>query len=69
MKSFSIPSMSPRMGRPPLGNKPTQIRLPEEIRERIREIVGVKGMAQFIREAVERELKRREKKAVNNSGT
>jgi predicted DNA-binding protein len=57
------------MGRPPLGNKPTQIRLPEEVRERIREIVGEKGMAAFIREAVERELKRREKKAVNNSGT
>lgn len=49
------------MGRPPLGNKPTQIRLPEEIRERIRDLVGEKGMAQFIREAVERELKRREK--------
>lgn len=55
--------MSPRMGRPPLGNKPTQIRLPEEVRERIREIVGEKGMAQFIREAVEREMKRREKTA------
>ena len=54
--------MAPRMGRPPLGNKPTQIRLPEEVRERIRELVGEKGMAAFIREAVERELKRREKK-------
>lgn len=48
-------------GRPPLGNKATQVRLPEEIREQIRELVGEKGMAQFIREAVERELKRRRK--------
>ena len=68
MTKYSIPPMPPRMGRPPLGNKPTQIRLPEEIRERIREIVGEKGMAQFIREAVERELKRREK-GVNKTGT
>lgn len=51
------------MGRPPLGIKPTQVRLSEETRERIRELVGEQGMAQFIREAVERELKRREKGA------
>lgn len=57
------------MGRPPLGNKATQVRLPEEIRERIRDLVGEKGMAQFIREAVERELKRRERQAVNSTGT
>lgn len=49
------------MGRPPLGNKPTLVRLSEEVRERIRELVGDSGMAQFIREAIERELKRREK--------
>jgi Arc/MetJ-type ribon-helix-helix transcriptional regulator len=49
------------MGRPPLGNKPTIVRLPEEVRERIREMVGDRGMSEFIREAVERELKRREK--------
>jgi predicted DNA-binding protein len=51
------------MGRPPLGIKPTQVRLSEETRERIREIVGEQGMAAFIRDAVERELKRREKGA------
>jgi hypothetical protein len=51
-------------GRPALGNKATQVRLPEEVRERIRELVGEKGMAQFIREAVERELKRRSKQRV-----
>lgn len=64
-----IPDISRRMGRPPLGIKPTQVRLSEETRERIRELVGEQGMAQFIREAVERELKRRERQAVNNSGT
>lgn len=50
-----------RMGRPSLGVKPTVVRLPEEVREAIRELVGDSGMAQFIREAVERELKRRKK--------
>jgi hypothetical protein len=49
------------MGRPPLGNKATQVRLPEEDREQILKLVGEKGMAQFIREAVKRELKRRAK--------
>lgn len=49
------------MGRPPLGNIATQVRLPEEIREQIRDLVGEKGMAQFIREAVEREIKRRKR--------
>lgn len=61
LTNFSIPDTSRRMGRPPLGNKPTVVRLSEEVRERIRELVGDSGMAQFIREAIERELKRREK--------
>jgi len=49
-------------GRPALDVKPTQVRLSEDVREQIRELVGDNGMAQFIREAVERELKRREGK-------
>ena len=55
------------MGRPPL--KPelklqaTVIRLPKTTYERIKALVGEKKMAEFIREAVERELKRREAKA------
>lgn len=49
------------MGRPSMQIKATVVRLPEEVRERIRELVGDSGMAQFIREAVERELKRRER--------
>jgi hypothetical protein len=50
-----------RMGRPALGVKETKVRLTDEQRERIRLLVGEQGMATFIREAVERELKRREK--------
>lgn len=61
MTTFPISDTSRRMGRPPLGNKPTLVRLAEEVRERIRQLVGEQGMAAFIREAVERELKRREK--------
>lgn len=63
MTDFSISDTPRRMGRPPLGNKPTLVRLPEEARERIRALVGESGTAQFIRDAVERELKRREKEA------
>lgn len=51
------------MGRPPMQVKATVVRLPDDTRERIRKLVGDTGMAQFIREAVERELKRRERKA------
>ena len=64
LTNFPIPSTSPRMGRPPLGNKATQVRLSEEVRDRIRGLVGEKGMAQFIREAVDRELRRRERQEV-----
>lgn len=48
------------MGRPPLGVKPTLVRLSNDVRERIRELVGENEMANFIREAIELELKRRE---------
>ena len=54
-----------RMGRPPLSQKsvtqPTMVRLTEAVRERIIALVGDKGMSAFIREAVDAELKRREK--------
>ena len=51
-----------RMGRPPLNIKPTLVRLSAADRERIRKLVGPAGMARFIREAIERELERREGK-------
>jgi metal-responsive CopG/Arc/MetJ family transcriptional regulator len=49
------------MGRPPLGIKPTTVRLPASLLERIDGLMGEHRRAQFIREAVERELERREK--------
>lgn len=50
-----------RMGRPPLGVKPTTIRLPVEIIDRIEAVAGKHKLASFIREAVDHELERREK--------
>lgn len=51
------------MGRPPLGVKETKVRLPEDARRRIVALVGQNRMAEFIREAVEAELVRCERKA------
>lgn len=48
------------MGRPPLNVKETKVRLSEESRRRIEALVGPNRMAEFIREAIEAELKRRE---------
>jgi hypothetical protein len=54
-----------RMGRPPINVKSqtreTKVRLTDEQRQRIESLVGPNRMAEFIREAIERELKRREK--------
>lgn len=48
------------MGRPPLGMKPTTIRLSADTVRRIEALVGNRRLALFIREAVESELQRRE---------
>ena len=48
------------MGRPPLGMKATTIRLSVDTIRRIEAQVGHRQLAKFIREAVERELRRRE---------
>jgi hypothetical protein len=48
------------MGRPPLGMKPTTIRLPVETIQRIEALVGNRRLAVFIREAIDNELQRRE---------
>ena len=48
------------MGRPPLGLKPTTIRLSLDTIQRIEKLVGNRRLAVFIREAVENELERRE---------
>lgn len=52
-----------RMGRKPLNMKSTHVRLPEVALTRIDALVGTYGRATFIREAVERELERRERKS------
>jgi predicted DNA-binding protein len=43
--------------------KPTMVRLTHETRERIKALVGDNRISEFIREAVEREIKRRERAA------
>jgi predicted DNA-binding protein len=48
------------MGRPPLGVKTTVVRLPEGLAERIDDLLGPNRRAVFIRDIVEREVKRLE---------
>ncbi|MEP7005087.1 MAG: hypothetical protein ABI810_03825 [Sphingomonas bacterium] len=48
------------MGRPPLGMKPTTVRLSVDTIRRIEAMVGNRRLAVFIRDAVENELRRRE---------
>lgn len=55
-----ITDIPPRMGRPPIG-KFTAVRLPDETLARIDALVAKGKRANFIREAVERELERRER--------
>jgi Arc/MetJ-type ribon-helix-helix transcriptional regulator len=52
------------MGRPPLFAKPTVVRLSDDVRARIVALVGAGRMAEFVRQAVEAELARRERAAV-----
>jgi hypothetical protein len=52
-----------RMGRPPLHVKETKVRLSDDARQRIEALVGPNRMAVFIREAIENELRRRERLA------
>lgn len=61
MTEFPVSVTNRRMGRPPLNLKPTQVRLSPDQTDRIKSLVGENQMAAFIREAVERELKRRER--------
>lgn len=48
------------MGRPPMNLTPVLVRFPAEVPERIDALVGKQKRAEFIREAVEAELRRRE---------
>ncbi|WP_197030341.1 hypothetical protein [Phyllobacterium sp. UNC302MFCol5.2] len=53
------------MGRPPLKVTLVHVRLPIGTPERIDAVAGKNRRAEFIREAVEKELKLREKKAAD----
>ena len=55
------PDSQGAMGRPPLGMKPTTVRLSVDTIRRIEALVGNRRLAVFVREAVENELQQREK--------
>ena len=56
------------MGRPPLKVKPILVRLPEGMPERIDALVGKNKRAEFIRQAVEAELAKREEDKSSSAG-
>ncbi len=62
-----LQATTPRMGRPPLKRNVetviTTIRLTATVAERIDAIAGPNKRSDFIREAIERELRRREREA------
>lgn len=60
LTNFPISDIPARMGRPPMNVKPILVRLPEDMPDRIDAIAGKNRRAEFIREAIERELKRLE---------
>lgn len=63
MTHIPISNTPARMGRPPLNVKPILVRLPADVPDRIDAIVGKNKRAEFIREAVEKELAKREREA------
>lgn len=68
MTHFPISNNPRRMGRPPLKVKPILVRLPEGMPERIDALVGKNKRAEFIRQAVEAELSKREEDKSNSAG-
>lgn len=65
MHKLPIPDKPSRMGRPPLNVKATMVRLPDGMAEKIDELAGKNRRAEFIREAIEHHIKRRERTAAN----
>lgn len=69
MKDFPISKTSgktSRMGRPPLNVRPTMIRLSAEMVARIEAVAGKRQVSQFLREAAQAELLRREAQAASH---
>lgn len=67
MTEFPISGTAKPMGRPPLNNKPTLVRISQEDLDRIDALEGQNQRARFIREAVEAELARREGEVIAGS--
>jgi hypothetical protein len=70
MKDFPTsqrPAKTSRMGRPPLNVKVTAVRLTVEMMARIEAVAGKHRMSQFLREAAEAELLRREAAAASHA--
>ena len=63
LENKPIADSPPQMGRPPLGVKPTTVRLPLATINRIEAFAGKQKVAGFIREAVAEKLERSEKTA------
>lgn len=63
MTDLPISDTGAQMGRPPLNVKPTVVRLTQEALDRIERVAGPNKRSEFIREAVENELARREAEA------
>lgn len=65
MTNLPISATNARMGRPPLNTKsatkPVLVRLTEDVAQRIDELAGPNKRAEFIREAIAREISRRSK--------
>lgn len=59
LENICVTDNAPRMGRPSLGVKFTAIRLSPEVLAQIDALAGKGKRSEFIREAVEAELKRR----------
>lgn len=59
MTEKAISATTARMGRPKMDVKPMLVRLPEGVPEQIDALAGPGKRAEFIRDAVEREIKRR----------
>lgn len=63
LTDFPISDSSRGMGRPPLNVKAILVRLPEGMDKRIDALVGKNKRAEFIRDAVSKELQRQERAA------
>ena len=69
MTEFTTSENQPRVGHRSLNVKPMSVRLPEGVPERIDELVGKHRRAQFIRDAVLKELELREADVVSEQPT